>query len=227
MKPTHLPLHAACVERSGVALTTLDLDPSAVAADAHGFATNWLLPSASAIAVNGKPVDMAAPVSVPLDRKAAVTATIGTTTVAIRLLLVDDLPEQNAELTLTADAEGLSHHAVRLKLTHLRAGQQSSLRHLRVAFLAIARQGVLPGELATTIQHAKIASEVNGKVWSVRASIDDSSLEVSRSTDDRKAILRQLINGKSIAPSILSVNGKDMAAPIFMARALADAALKQ
>jgi hypothetical protein len=45
MKPTHLPLHMACVEHGGVALVTLDLDPSSVPAGAKGFATNLLLPA--------------------------------------------------------------------------------------------------------------------------------------------------------------------------------------
>jgi hypothetical protein len=47
------------------------------------------------------------------------------------LLHVDDLPEQKPELALAADADGLFHHAVRLKRAHLRAGQQSKSQHLR------------------------------------------------------------------------------------------------
>ena len=216
-KPTHLPLHAACVERGGVALMTLDLDPSAAPADAHGFATNLLLPSAAVIAVNGKPHAMAMPGTMPVDLGAVVSVTIGGATVAIRLLHVDDLPEQRPELTVAADSEGLSHDVVRLKLAHLRAGQQSKSKHLRVAFLLIARQGVSMDDVVREMQHAIVTSEVKGKekVWSVRASVKNTSLEVARSTEDRKAIVRQLVNGESIPVSILSVNGKDLAGAIL------------
>ncbi len=67
------------------------------------------------------------------------------------------------------------------------------------------------------MQHAIVTSEVKGKekVWSVRASVKNTSLEVARSTEDRKAIVRQLVNGESIPVSILSVNGKDLAGAIL------------
>jgi len=123
---------------------------------------------------------------------------------------VDDLPEQKPELTLAADSEGISHNAVRLKLAHLRAGQQSKSKHLRVAFLLIARQGVSTNDVLRQMQSAKITSEVEDKVWSVKAFVDHASLEVACSTEDRKAIVWQLLNGKNIPASILSVNGKNL-----------------
>jgi hypothetical protein len=221
-KPTHLPLHAACVEQAGMALMTLDLDPSTVPADADGFATNILLPSEAVLVVNGKPRAMTTPGNLPLDSDAVVSATIGSATVGIRLLRVDDLPEQKPEFALVADRDGLAHNVVRLKLTHLRHGQRSKSKHLRVAFLLLARQGVPAEDVVHEIQHARITSDARAsaakerdKLWSVQVTAGKASLEVARSTEDRKTIVRQFIDGQSIPASVLSVNGKDLAAPIL------------
>jgi hypothetical protein len=173
MKPTHLPLNAACTERDGVALMTLDLDPSAVTADAHGFATNLILPAAASISVDGKRQPLAAPGKVSVDPKSAITVAMGDGVVSIRLLHVDELPEQAPALTLEADAEGLAHHAVRLKLAHLNAGVQTKSKHLRVAFLVAARDGA-------DLHAAQVSSEIRDHVWTVRASLADVSLELTR-----------------------------------------------
>jgi hypothetical protein len=210
MKPTHLPLHVACVEHAGVALITLDLDPSAVTAKAHGFATNLVLPSDADIAVNGQPQAIATPGAVPLVPNSVVSATVGGATVGIRLLHVDDLPEQRPEFTLAADANGLAHHAVRLKLAHLLPGQQTKSQHLRVAFLLMARQDVSPHEVVRAMQGAQITSEAKDATWSVKVVGAGFSCEVARSVEDRTVIIRQWVNGESIPPSLLSVNGKDV-----------------
>lgn len=214
-KPTHQPLHAACVEQGGAALITLDLNPSAIPGDATGFATNILLPSEAAIAVNGKPRSLAAPAAFSLQADDVVTAMLGSATVAIRLVHLDDLPEQKAALTLIADAEGLSHHAVHIKLTHLSAGLQSRSKHLRVAFLIVARQGIAPELVARELQLAKVTDRQTGNLWSVQAALKDTTLEVARSSEDHKQILRELANGAAIAPAALSVNGKDLAGPVL------------
>lgn len=173
MKPTHLPLNAACMERDGVALVTLDLDPSAVTADAHGFATNLILPSAAAISVDGKRQPLSAPARIPVDRQSVIAVAMGEATVAIRLLHVDELPEQESAFTLEADAEGLAHHAVRLKLAHLNAGRQTKSKHLRVAFLVAARDGA-------DVRAAKVTTEVRDHLWTVKASVAGVSLGVIR-----------------------------------------------
>jgi hypothetical protein len=203
MKPTHLPLHAACVERGGVALFTLDLDPSAGAADAQGFATNLVLPAAAAISVDGKRQPLSAPGRVAVDRKSVVTVAMGDATVAIRLLHTDELPEQKPALALEADAVGLAHHAVRLKLAHLSAGRQTESKHLRVAFLLAARDGA-------EVRAAQVSSEVRNHVWTVKASLAGLSLELARSADDRKQIVSQLVNGEAAPRALLSVNGTEL-----------------
>jgi len=213
-KPTHQPLHAACVEQGGAALITLDLNPAAIPEDAGGFATNLLLPAEAAIAVNGKPRSLAAPGTFSLQIDDVVTATVGNATVAMRFLHVDDLPGQKAVLALSADAEGLKHHVARIKVMHLRAGQVSSSKHLRVALLIVARQGVAPDLAARELQAAKISDQLNGNLWSVQAALKGITLEVAQSSEDRKQILRQFVNGASIPVAVLSVNGKDPAGPI-------------
>jgi hypothetical protein len=106
MKPTHLPLHAACVESAGIALFTLDLDPSAVPADAKGFATNLLLPGEAKVA---------------WDRESG-SVTMGDATVFMRLIHVDGTPTVSLEHT-------------RLKIQHLAPGESTKEKHLRVALL--------------------------------------------------------------------------------------------
>jgi hypothetical protein len=203
MKPTHLPLHAACVESGGVALVTLDLDPSAVPADAHGFATNLVLPAAAEISVDGKRVPLTAPSRNPVDPQATIVVRMGNATVAIRLLHVDELPQQKPALTLEADADGLKEHAVRLKLAHASAGQASQEKHLRVAFLIAARDGA-------DLRAANVSSEIREHVWTVKASLPGLALEVVRSADDRKKIESQLVNGAPAPRALLAVNGNEL-----------------
>jgi hypothetical protein len=208
MKPTHLPLHAACVESGGVALVALDLDPSAAGSGAHGLATNLLLPAGAAIAVDGKREPMAAPGTVAVRRDAVITVGMGDAEVAIRLLHADGLPEQKPALTLEADADGLAHHAVRLKLAHLSEGRETASKHLRVAFLVAARDGAQVRAVTAT-------SEIRDGVWTVKAGLAGLSLEVAREAGDRKRILRQRVNGEPIPRSLLSVDGKDLAGALL------------
>ena len=208
MKPTHLPLHAACVERDGVALMTMDLDPSAAGSDAHGFATDLILPSAAEIAVDGKRERLAAEAKVAVERNSVITVRAANAALAIRLLHVDDLPERKSELSLEADADGLAHQAVRLKLAHLGAGQTTQAKHLHVAFLVAAREG-------TDVRDLKAASEVRDHVWRVAAALRGLTLEVARSADDRKKIERQTVNGTAIARALLSVDGRDLASTLL------------
>lgn len=210
-KPTHQPLHAACVERDGAALVTLDLNPAALPVDSRGFATNLLLPTEAVIAVNGQPRSLAVPGAFTLQTGDLVTASVGHATVAIRLLHVDDLPEQRAVLSLSADAEGLAHHVVRWKLTHLEAGQTSRSKHLRVALLIVAREGLAPDIVERELRAAKVSDQLTGNVWSVQAELKGMRLEVARSAEDSKQILSQLVNGASIPAAVLSVNGKELA----------------
>ena len=179
MKPTHLPLHAACVESSGVALFALDLDPSAVPDNAKGFATNILLPSEAKIAA---------------DPRGFAAVTMGDAVVAIRMIHADGAPAMKVE----SDAEGLAHKAVRLKIPHLAPGEQSTAKHLRLAFLIAVREGDGAAGLASDVQQAKVESELRDGVWTVRATLASTSLELARDAADRKKIVAQTINGRPV-----------------------------
>jgi hypothetical protein len=207
-KPKHPPLHAACVERDGIALVTLDLDPSAVESRPEGFATNVVLPSAAEIAIDGAHQAIAAGKTVALNEKAVVSATMGDATVSIRLVHVDTLSGQRLAYTLVADEVGLAHGAIRLKVSHLPAGQQTVSTHLRVAFLVAARD-------STKTRSAVVVSDIRNGVWRLKAALPGLSLELARSAQDREVILDQRINGRPVANDLLSVNGKDVTDAIW------------
>jgi hypothetical protein len=142
-----------------------------------------------------------------VDLKSAVTVKMADAVISIRVLHVDELPERKPALTLEADADGLANHAVRWKLAHLSAGQQTQSKHLRLALLVAARDGA-------DVRAAKVSSEIRDKVWSMQAALPGLSLELARSTDDRKKVESQLVNGRAVPREILSVNGKDLTAAI-------------
>jgi hypothetical protein len=215
MKPTHLPLHAACVEQGGAALLTLDLDPSAVPADAKGFATNLILPATAGIRVEGKPRKLSAPGQISISDGATITVGGDDGVVALRLIHVDGLPEARPAVTLAADSEGLAHHAIRLKIAHMEAGRRTAAKHLRIALLAVAREGPGEQDLLRDVHAAQVSSEVHGREWTVKAVLPGLSLELARSTDDRKAIASQLVKGAPAPAAVLSVNGRDLAGSLL------------
>jgi hypothetical protein len=104
---------------------------------------------------------------------------------------------------------------VRIRIAHLSAGLESRSQHLRVAFLIVARQDVSTEAVTREVQLARITSWQAGSLWSVQAALKDTTLEVARSTEDRKGILRQLVNGATLPAALLSVNGKDLAGPVL------------
>jgi hypothetical protein len=195
LKPTHLPLHAACVEHSGIALFTLDLDPSAAPADAKGFATNLLLPAE-------------AERTAPREIGDTITVAVGESVVSLRLIHVDSLPEAKPSIAILSDPEGLRHHAVRLKISHLPDGAHTQSKHLRVALLAV---------VGSDAAQAKVSSEIRDGQWIVKASLPGTALELARSASDRKMITAQSVNGQAVAAGILSIDGRDLATNLLQA----------
>jgi hypothetical protein len=153
MKPTHLPLHMACVEHEGVALVTLDLDPSAVPADAKGFATNLLLPAEAKATEN--------------------SATMGDAMISWKIIHVDGSPKISLEKTRLKIQHLAAGEQTREK--HLRVAMLMGARDVATAKVASElRDGVwavsakLPG-LSLEVQRDAadrkkiLAEKVNGR----------------------------------------------------------------
>jgi hypothetical protein len=217
MKPVHLPAHLVSVQSKGLALLTLDVQSSALPADALGLTTNLLLPADASITIDGKIVSLASPTAIEVPpHDAVVTASLHGATVAIRLMHADSAFGMEApRWSLVADAEGVKHHAVRLTLSHLSAGQKATKDHVRVALLIAAEEGENPATIAARVAQATLTDAVDGDVWTIGARLDSHALEVKRSLKDHDQIVSQTVDGQSVIPACLMVNGKDLAGPIW------------
>jgi hypothetical protein len=215
MKPVHLPPHLACVQSDGTALLSLDIDPSQMPPAAPGgLTTNFILPADATIAVNGRDAALNSPTTVTAPAGAIITAAAGGSTIAIRIIRVEALDQKEPTIVLESDADGLSHHAVRLKITNLAAGQHSAAHHVREAFLVCAAD-CDPAKLLERMKHADIISRVAADDWTIAAVLPPLSLAVKRSASKPEQIDLQSINGVPVVPMTLGVNGKDLAGPIW------------
>jgi hypothetical protein len=214
-KPVHLPPSLGSVQSGGTVLLSMDLNPAKLPDSAAGMSTNFVLPSQATITINNQPANLSAGQQIDVPTDAVVTITTGGATVGIRLIAADSLNGHPPQLTLAADELGLSHHAVRLKLAHLAAGELSKSEHLRVAFLIVAADTDQPQQLITELAQAELTDHVDGDTWHLAAKLPSLSLEVDRSATDRNAISAQRINGRDAVPMVLSVDGKDLAGPIW------------
>jgi hypothetical protein len=85
-----------------------------------------------------------------------------------------------------------------LKIPHLAPGGQSTAKHLRLAFLIAVREGDGAAGLASDVQQAKVENELRDGVWTVRATLASTPLELARDAADRKKIVTQTINGRRV-----------------------------
>jgi hypothetical protein len=184
--------------------------------DALGLTTNLLLPADATVAFAGKQVSLAAPMSADVPQSAVVTVSLHGATVAIRLVHVDTARGSPApRWSLVVDTDGLKHHTARLTLSHFRATQKPTDDHVRVAFFISAEAGNDATVLASRVAEATLTDSIAGDTWTVGARLNSLSLEVKRSMKERDQIVSQTINGLGVAPGRLTVDGKDLATPIW------------
>ena len=214
-KPIHLASNLGSVQSGGLALLTLDIDPSKLPDDVKGITTNFVLPSEGSVCVNGNLFDSPQENQTALDAKSVVTISRGGATVAIRLLRAEGINHAKDAYSLVADSEGLTHHAMKLRLVNLEAGAKPSSDHIRVAFLVGAADDVKPDKLIHLLSAAMVRDDVSAGTWDVSATMPGKSLEVIRSLTDRADIIGQKIDGKEVTAQLLSVNGKDLTAQIW------------
>jgi hypothetical protein len=202
-----------CVERGGAALVTLDVDP-AVHPGPGGLSTNVLLPADAAIAVNGTAVTPTEE-GVPVGFNSTISATVGSATVAFKLVQSDSLNGVQPALSLRTDTAGRARHAVWLKISHLEPYQSTRLRHLRLSFLFIAQDAGSPADATALVSRTEVSETIRGQVWDSVAHLAGFPLEIQRSAANHGVIFSELINAVPVPRDLLSVNGKDLAGPIW------------
>jgi hypothetical protein len=122
LKPEHLPLNPASVQKAGMLLTVLDLNP-AQAGVVSSLATNILLPAkADQISVNGQPVNLSIPVQIPVTTTSWIGIREEQSAVLIRIFWVDSLNGVSPQLVLQSDSIGLRSEVARLTAYHYRGG---------------------------------------------------------------------------------------------------------
>jgi hypothetical protein len=170
-KPSHLALHPGIVQKEGVVLATLALNPND---QLDGFnltsfsnlSTSVILPAipsvVEAILINGKPFELplkadhmvksnissVAPFRIPLPLNSTVALATEYAGVAIRTFGIDGAHGFVPQLYLAGDADGLSLGAMRLVAYHFLSGDPSRTvelaeTHVRAGFLISASSFVV------------------------------------------------------------------------------------
>ncbi|HUB23955.1 MAG TPA: hypothetical protein VL992_00900 [Tepidisphaeraceae bacterium] len=201
-KAVHLASNLACVQDGSTVLLTSNIDPTRRPDYATSLSTNFLLPADATIAVDGKPMGSDA---YPLNADSVITVAYGGATVSIRLLAAEPVDGVAPTWSFVADKEGLAHHAVRLRLMQLPEGRRADQAHVRCAFLVSA----------DPIGAVQIDDQLDGDHWRMKVTMQDRTLEVDRSATRPGKIFAERVNGVQPTRSILSVNGKDIAAPVW------------
>jgi hypothetical protein len=199
-KPTHLPLSPASVQKAGMLLTILDLDPSQAGA-VSSLATNVLLPAfADSLSVNGKNVDLTNVTQIPVDTTSWIGVREGQTGALIRCFAVDALGSSSPKIVLQSDANGIPFGAARITIYHYSGNSISTKTftqiHLKVAFIIVVYRCVDDATWSSLLSNARssqlTAVETNGN-WQVQAQFPGpagGSLQITRSLDNRKSFTR-------------------------------------
>jgi hypothetical protein len=215
LKPVHLPANLACVQSGSTVLLTVDVDAGKIPDYATSLTTNLVLPSEGEIKVDGQRVHLEPPGTVELRPDVVVTIAEGGGVVGIRMVAALRDAGRTPSWSLAADADGLAHHAVRLRLSQLPDELLRTPSHVRSAFIVAAADGDRAGALADELGRATVDQKLDRQTWHVAVQLPNLSLEVDRSATARDRITSQLINGMEIQPAVLGLNGKDLAAPVW------------
>lgn len=210
-KPVHLAYNPACVERNGNALLTADVNTMKIPQDAQTLSLNVLLPKSAQIAVNGSPVSLNSPTTIPVGLNSVVTASTGGGIAGVRIVQADPVDGMQPRIDLVADQAGLQAGVVRLRITLLPNGGRGNTRNEHVAILASVADGMPASQMANRLRSANVSSNDQGREWVASANIDGESLAVSRPANTAKRITGVAIDGQPVRPGPLSVNGRPIA----------------
>jgi hypothetical protein len=201
-KAVHLAANFACVQSGSTALLTLDINPSKLPGYATSVSTNFVIPSEATVSQNGQTITAS---RADLDRNATITIADRAGIVSIRLLKAEPVDDVIPTWSYVTEVTGLAHNAARLRLMNLPAGHSTKQQHLRVAFLVSA----------APIGYAAVDDRVANDHWQISVKSAEQTMAIDRSAINREKIFSEQIDGADVQRAILSVNGKDLATPIW------------
>ena len=199
-KATHLALNPASVQKAGMLLTLLDLDPSQAGAVSN-LATNVLLPAfADSLYVDGKKVDLTKAIQIPLSTASWIGVREGQSAVLIRCFAADALGSTAPEMVLQSDANGLPFRTARITIYHYFGTPTNpttlSQTHLKVGLIIVAYRCIDDAAWNSLLGNARSsqlsAVEINGN-WQVEARFPGPAggyLQITRSLVDRESFTR-------------------------------------
>ena len=199
-KATHLALSPASVQKAGMLLTLLDLDPSQAGA-VSSLATNVLLPAfADSLSVDGRNVDLTQATQIPISTNSWIGVREGQSGVVIRCFAVDALGSSPPTMVLQSDANGLPFQTARLTIYHYSGTPDNpttlSQTHLKVGLVIVAYHCADDATWNTFLVNAQssqlTALTING-CWQVEAQFPGpagSRLQITRNLDDRNDFIR-------------------------------------
>lgn len=200
LKPAHQRLYPASVQKGGMLLTVLDLDP-ADAGSVSSFATNIIIPAkADSISINGEMVNLATPARITLSTRSWVGIREGQSAVLIRIFTVDSLGAVAPLLVLQSDATGLKSGAARITAYHYQGNTTHPITlvptHLKIGVVIVAYHcaniAAWNSLLADALASRFTISSPNG-MWRVQAQIsgpEGGNLEISRNLVNRQTFTR-------------------------------------
>jgi hypothetical protein len=200
LKPVHQLLNPASVQKGGLLLTVLDLDP-ALAGNVSNFATNILLPAkADSISVDGTNVNLSTPTQIPLSEHSWIGVREGQAAVLMRLFRVDALNGVPPQIILQSDAIGLSYGAARITAYHYQGNPAApvvlSPTHLKVGLEIIAYHCASTAEWNSLLADAQASllseTEPSG-TWEVQVQVpgpEGGYVEILRNLVNRQTFTR-------------------------------------
>jgi hypothetical protein len=200
LKPAHQRLYPASVQKGGMLLTILDLDP-ADAGSVSSFATNIIIPAkADSISINGETVTLTTPRQIALSTRSWVGIREDQSAVFIRIFTVDPLGTVVPRLVLQSDAAGLQSGAARITAYHYQGNATHPITlvptHLKVGVVIVAYHcadtAAWNSLLADALASQFTISSLDG-TWRVQARMsgpEGGNLEISRNLVNRQTFTR-------------------------------------
>jgi hypothetical protein len=198
LKPEHLPLNPASVQKAGMLLTVLDLDP-VEAGTVSSLATNILLPAkADWILVDGQRVNLSGPTQIPVGTNSWIGLREEQTAVLIRMFWVDPLNNVLPKLVLQSDSTGLRSEIARLTAYHYQGNAPTTFAaaHLRVGVIIVAYHCGSDAEwnaLQADARNSRITTFESNGMLQVQAQLsgpEGGFLQILRSLDNRETFTR-------------------------------------
>lgn len=220
-KATHITGSPVNVQKEGLLLQLLDLNPAAhKRKEMPTVATNIVMPAnVDAVFLNGESMDVTTAFSLPSGPQDVVGFREGGAGFAVRLFEAEGIAGSQPRWILQRDGEGLNHDAFRYTVYHYEGGPgHVAARHTRVGLLMLVGDASTDEDLLNLmgqLQNAEIDSVFSDGTWKVTATVGEDELIAKRNYQKDQTAIRS-VNGSPLEfQSPLRVNGEDVAARVW------------